>query len=77
MQGVADPAQDGRVDVVAVQVFRPDPGGQGGFGVGAQLAADRLAVEADVDRYPDLAVREGDAVPGIAEDADQPGPGPR
>ena len=72
VQSVADSAQDGRVDVVAVQVFRPDPGGLRGFGVGAQLTAGRLAVEAHVDRHPDLAVREGDAVPGIAEDADQP-----
>jgi hypothetical protein len=37
------------------------------------VAADGLAVEAHVDRDADLAVVVSDAVPGVAEDADQPG----
>jgi len=73
VQGMADPPPDGRVDVVAVQVVWRDPGGLVRFGVGGQLAADRLAVEAHVDRDPDLAVAVGDAMPGITEYPDQPG----
>ena len=61
------------MDVIAVQVLRSDPGRLIGFGVGAQLAANGLGVEADVDRDADLAVVIGDAVPRVAEDADQPG----
>jgi len=53
---VADPPADSRVDVIAVQVLRSDPGRLIGFGVGAQLAANGLGVEADVDRDADLAV---------------------
>ena len=52
------------MDVVVIEVFRRDPGGLLGFGVRGQLAADRLAVKADVDRDADLAIGVGDAVPG-------------
>src|SRR2546422_1974620 len=67
VQGMADPPPDGRVDVVAVQVVRRDPCGLVRFGVRGELTADRLAVEAHVDRHPDLTVAVGDAMPGIAE----------
>src|SRR5216683_753212 len=73
VEGVADAPPDGGVYVVVIEVLRRDPGGLTGFGVGGQLAADRLAVEADVDRDANLAIGVGDAVPGVAEDADEPG----
>jgi len=73
VQGMADPPPDGRVNVVAVQLTRRDPRGLVRFGVGGQLAADRLAVEAHVDRNPDLAIAVGDAMPGISKYPDQPG----
>src|SRR5260370_40712223 len=72
-EGVAGAAPDGGVDVVVIEVFRRDPGGLVGFGVGGQFAAYGLAVEADVDRDADLPVVVGDAVPGVAEDPDEPG----
>src|SRR6266480_3179657 len=70
---MADPPPDGRVNVVAVQVVRRDPRGLVGFSVRGELTADRLAVEAHVDRDPDLTAAVGDAVPGITEYPDQPG----
>ena len=72
-EGVANTAADGGVYVVIIEVLRRDPGGLLGFGVRGQLAADRLAVKADVDRDADLATGVGDAVPGVAEDTDEPG----
>src|SRR5580704_2315492 len=73
VEGVAKAAADGGVDVVVIEVLRRDPGGLTGFGVRGELAADRLAVKADVERDADLAIGVGDAVPGVAEDADEPG----
>ena len=73
VEGVAKTAADGGVDVVVIEVPRRDPGGLLGFGVHGQLAADRLTVKADVDRDADLAIGVGDAVPGVAEDTDEPG----
>src|SRR5882724_8186878 len=73
VEGVANTAADGGVDVVLIEVLQRDPGGLIGFGVRGQLAADRLAVEADVDWDADLAIGVGDAVPGVAEDTEEPG----
>src|SRR5215472_3871670 len=73
VESVAKAATDGRVDFVATEVLRRDPGGLVGFGVRGQLATDRMAVKADIDRDADLAVGVGDAMPGVAEDTDKPG----
>src|SRR5712691_11206513 len=73
VEGVADTAPDGGVYVVVIEGLRRDPGGLIGFGVRGQLAANRLAVKADVHRDANLAVGVGDAMPGIAEDTDKPG----
>jgi hypothetical protein len=73
VEGVAKTAADGGVDVVVIEILRRDPSSLIGFRVRGQLAADWLAVKADVDRDADLATRIGDAMPGIAEDTDEPG----
>ena len=73
VEGVANTPADGGVDVVVIEVPRRDPGSLIGFGVRSQLAADRLAVKADINRDADLATWVGDAMPGIAEDTDEPG----
>src|SRR5580700_5728939 len=73
VEGVANTPPDGGVYVVVIEVPRRDPGGLIGFGVRSQLAADRLAIKADIHRDADLAIGVGDAVPGVAEDTDEPG----